>query len=49
MTDDERLRAIADEHGTPVYVYDLDRIGERAGTLRAALPDRAVSVSKRAG
>lgn len=30
---------LARAHGTPLYVYDLDAIGERADRLRAALPD----------
>ena len=29
--------ALAREHGTPLYVYDLRRIGEQAGALRDAL------------
>jgi diaminopimelate decarboxylase len=29
--------ALAREHGTPLYVYDLRRIGEQAGALRGAL------------
>ncbi len=29
--------ALAREHGTPLYVFDLRRIGEQAGALRAAL------------
>lgn len=40
MIPDATLRAIVEEHGTPAYVYDLDDIGERAATLRAALPGR---------
>ena len=34
----EALLAIARAHGTPVYVYDLDRIGARLARLREALP-----------
>ena len=29
---------LAAEHGTPLYVYDVDVIGARVATLRAALP-----------
>jgi diaminopimelate decarboxylase len=29
--------ALAREHGTPLYVYDLRRLGEQAGALREAL------------
>ena len=28
--------AIAREHGTPLYAYDLTRVAEQAGALRAA-------------
>ena len=31
--------AIAREHGTPLYAYDLERIGEQARALHAALAD----------
>lgn len=40
MIEADALRAIADEHGTPAYVYDLDEIAARARALRAALPAR---------
>lgn len=40
MTSDDRLREAAEAHGTPVYVYDLDAVADRAATLRAALPER---------
>jgi diaminopimelate decarboxylase len=33
------LSALADEHGTPLYVTDLDRIRENYRRLRAAFPD----------
>ncbi len=33
------LAEIAERHGTPLYVYDLDVVSERAARLRAALPD----------
>lgn len=35
---DETLRAIAADHGTPTYVYDLDRVSSRLSELRAAFP-----------
>lgn len=38
MTDDHLAR-LADAHGTPLYVYDLDHLGERVSELRAALPN----------
>lgn len=40
MIDDAVLAAIASEHGTPAYVYDLDAVVARASALRAALPTR---------
>lgn len=40
MIEADALRAIADDHGTPAYVYDLDEVADRARTLRAAMPDR---------
>ncbi len=36
----ELLRAVAEEHGTPAYAYDLDAVGDRIRRLRAALPPR---------
>lgn len=36
---DPLLVAIADAHGTPCYVYDLDAITRRAARLHASLPD----------
>jgi diaminopimelate decarboxylase/aspartate kinase len=33
------LDEIARRHGTPLYVYDLDVVAERAARLRAAFPD----------
>lgn len=35
---DATLLAIAERHGTPTYVYDLDLVSERAAQLRAAFP-----------
>jgi diaminopimelate decarboxylase len=37
--DAARLRDLADEHGTPLYVVDLDRVRENAARLEAAFPD----------
>jgi diaminopimelate decarboxylase len=37
----DRYRALADEFGTPLYVYDLDRLTQAAHDLRAALPPEA--------
>ena len=37
--DADRLRRLADEHGTPLYVVDLDRVGQNAARLEAAFPD----------
>lgn len=35
---DELLMRLAERHGTPLYVYDLDRVAARVAALRAALP-----------
>ena len=35
---DELLLRLAERHGTPLYVYDLDQVAARVATLRAALP-----------
>jgi diaminopimelate decarboxylase len=35
---DELLTRLAERHGTPLYVYDLDLVAARVATLRAALP-----------
>lgn len=40
MTDAGLLQSLVEEHGTPLYVYDLDVIGERAAALHAAMPER---------
>lgn len=34
-----RLSDLADEHDTPLYVTDLDRVAENCARLRAAFPD----------
>ena len=36
----ERVRTLAHEHGTPLFVYDLQRIGEQARALRDAFARR---------
>jgi diaminopimelate decarboxylase/aspartate kinase len=33
------LEELARRHGTPLYVYDLDQVTERASRLRSSLPD----------
>jgi diaminopimelate decarboxylase len=35
---DELLLELAERHGTPLYVYDLDQVAARVAALRAALP-----------
>lgn len=37
--DDAALRAVAEEFGTPVYLYDLDAVSAQVGRLRRAFPD----------
>lgn len=37
---DADLRAIADAHGTPAYLYDLDEVVQRVRALRQVLPER---------
>lgn len=37
--DGQRLRALADEYGTPLYVYDLDRVRENVARLRDAFDE----------
>ncbi|MFC5366731.1 diaminopimelate decarboxylase [Salinirubrum litoreum] len=37
--DADRLRRLADDHGTPLYVIDLDRVRQNAARLEAAFPD----------
>jgi len=37
MTDDH-LSTLAEQHGTPLYLYDLDQVGKRALALKVALP-----------
>ena len=44
----ERLRDLADEFGTPLYVYDLERVRENAARLRGAFPDADVAYAVKA-
>jgi diaminopimelate decarboxylase len=46
--DAERLRGLAAEHGTPLYVYDLDRVRENATRLQAAFDRETVSYAVKA-
>lgn len=46
--DASRLRQLADEHGTPLYVYDTDRVRENADRLRDAFPQADVSYAVKA-
>lgn len=38
----ERLRSLAESHGTPTYVIDLTRIRENYARMRAAFPDAGI-------
>ncbi|MGH2445802.1 MAG: diaminopimelate decarboxylase family protein [Candidatus Limnocylindria bacterium] len=40
MIDPELLVSAAEEHGTPLFVYDLDAVADRFQALREALPPR---------
>lgn len=46
--DAERLRALADDHGTPLYVLDTARVRENCDRLLAAFPDADVSYAVKA-
>jgi diaminopimelate decarboxylase len=46
--DAERLRALAAEHGTPLYVTDLGRVRENCARLRGAFPDADVKYAVKA-
>ncbi|MFB6139609.1 MAG: diaminopimelate decarboxylase [Halosimplex sp.] len=46
--DFERLSALADEHGTPLYVVDLDRVAENYERFSAAFPDAHVMYAAKA-
>ncbi|UIO98427.1 diaminopimelate decarboxylase [Halobaculum sp. CBA1158] len=46
--DADQLRELADDHGTPLYVTDLDRVAENCARLRAAFPDADVKYAVKA-
>ena len=46
--DADRLHALADAHGTPLYVQDLDRVRENCERLFAAFPDADVRYAVKA-
>lgn len=43
-----RLRDFADEHGTPLYVVDIERVRENAARLRESFPDAAIDYAVKA-
>lgn len=45
---DDRLRALAAEHGTPLYVLDPDRVRENVTRLCGAFPEAEVSYALKA-
>ena len=46
--DRERLRDLADDHGTPLYVFDPERVRENCRRLRAAFPDAEIQYAAKA-
>ncbi|SHG96631.1 diaminopimelate decarboxylase [Halobaculum gomorrense] len=46
--DTGRLRELASEHGTPLYVTDPERVAENCARLRAAFPDADVKYAVKA-
>jgi len=46
--DADRLAGLAVEHGTPLYVQDLDRVRENSERLREAFPDADVRYAVKA-
>ncbi len=46
--DSARLRDLADEYGTPLYVMDLDRVRENCARLRRAFPDAEIRYAAKA-
>jgi len=46
--DAERLRGLAEEFDTPLYVLDRDRVAENATRLREAFPDADISYAVKA-
>jgi diaminopimelate decarboxylase len=43
-----RLRDLAGEHGTPLYVIDIERVRENAARLRAAFPNADIDYAVKA-
>jgi diaminopimelate decarboxylase len=43
-----RLRDLAEEHGTPLYVIDIERVRENARRLRAAFPNADIDYAVKA-
>ncbi|WP_313690980.1 diaminopimelate decarboxylase [Halorarum halobium] len=43
-----RLRELAAEHGTPLYVTDLDRVAQNCARFRAAFPDASLRYAVKA-
>jgi diaminopimelate decarboxylase len=46
--DAERLRKLADEHGTPLYVQDFERVRENYARMASAFPDADVRYAAKA-
>ncbi|WP_254861995.1 diaminopimelate decarboxylase [Halovivax gelatinilyticus] len=46
--DDASLRSLADEHGTPLFVLDLDRVRANYRRLSAAFPDAEICYAAKA-
>lgn len=46
--DCETLRSLADEHGTPLYVFDPARVRENCRRLRGAFPDAEIQYAAKA-
>ncbi len=46
--DDSRLRSLADEHGTPLYVLDVERVRANYRRFAAAFPDAHVMYAAKA-
>jgi len=44
----ERLAGLADEHGTPLYVLDLDRVRQNYRRMAAAFPDAEIHYAAKA-
>ena len=46
--DRERLERLADEHATPLYVFDPERVRENCRRLRGAFPDAEIQYAAKA-